>query len=294
LTTPEINLLAETPPGRTWLEVVLEIEPEDFRLRDVRELRRALTRLLELGDDDVRVVSIARWQPIVALELPAPHAEWTARSFETSPEELRRAIGGLPLRSMRLDAEGARTLSISRSAADRSALTARDLTGLARRWGKVLLTAVLGAVAVLVGGALALIGAAFAAAGRLWRRVAGRSTPTSTPIPPRPEEDGWRESVAVVRAALRWLGRFLVLLARLLALLGRSLLELLHLVAEGAAQAPGRAQVGRLEESDIREKYPDPPRPWKRRVLFEDSNDALFLGVLAALLLLAGGVFWML
>lgn len=110
---PEINLLAEAPPGHTWLEVILDLEPSDFQVGHVRGLCRSLARSEGLENNEVSVVSIVRWQPIVTLELPKPSAEGILTSFESSSTDLLRALGELPVRSMRLDREGVRTLSVS-------------------------------------------------------------------------------------------------------------------------------------------------------------------------------------
>lgn len=100
-----INLLADTSPGQTWVEGVLDLEAEEFTIEHVRGLRRALARFSSQPIEAVRIGSIARWMPIIVLGMPAAAAEQVVQAFERSDPALLDALGGLALCSLKLDAE---------------------------------------------------------------------------------------------------------------------------------------------------------------------------------------------
>ncbi len=97
---PSINLLHRLPAGREWLEVTIDLEPSAFGRQHVRDLREKLAELSDLPAAAIRVRGIARWQPIVTLEMPRAGAEKLVRGFERSDRRLVQALAALPVRAI--------------------------------------------------------------------------------------------------------------------------------------------------------------------------------------------------
>ncbi|MCP3961914.1 MAG: hypothetical protein GY719_29070 [bacterium] len=101
----EINLLHGLGRGRAWVEITLDLDPEDFEPEHVRRLTRVAAEYSGVEATEVRVRGVARWRPIVALELPAEAGARIVRGFEASDPRLTRALGSLVAESIRLDSE---------------------------------------------------------------------------------------------------------------------------------------------------------------------------------------------
>ena len=98
-----VNLLPDPGPERAWIEMVLDLDPASFEPHHVRMLQQGTADYLGADPAEVRVLGIARWKPIIQLELLASGAERIVRAFETRDAAWRRALRPLTLESVRLD-----------------------------------------------------------------------------------------------------------------------------------------------------------------------------------------------
>ncbi len=89
----KINLLKNPPPGKRRAEIVLDLDPDVFSRRHLHEVRIALASFLSVEIDEIALVSVARWKPILEIDLPAESAVAVVEAFEKKDSLLKDAFG---------------------------------------------------------------------------------------------------------------------------------------------------------------------------------------------------------
>ena len=113
-----INLLHPTRPGNAWLQVTLAMDVDGFRRDHVRELMLRSASYLKLEPEEISVLSISRWSPIIELELPENAADRMVEAFAQGDPSLGQAFEGLELSDVRLDDKNAHIYSIPPASLD--------------------------------------------------------------------------------------------------------------------------------------------------------------------------------
>ncbi len=188
-----VNLLHEPSPERAAIEVVLDLDPASFTRDQVRELVRRTADFLKIDRSQVRVLSVARWKPIIGLGLPADAAERVVKAFEHGAIAWLKAMRPLEIESVRLDPR-VRPIDGSRELA--ASIATRASGSMA--WIRPLAGFVL-AVVLLLGIAGALLSALFSALSGVvtWLASAGDAGDEVVAEAPADPSDtaGYRESV---------------------------------------------------------------------------------------------------
>ncbi len=89
---PRINLQHRLARNQAEIEITIDLEAPAFELRHVRALKGQLAGFLGLPPPAIRILGIARWQPIVTFEMPRAHAARLVRAFDRSDRRLLRRL----------------------------------------------------------------------------------------------------------------------------------------------------------------------------------------------------------
>lgn len=191
-----VNLLHELSPERAAIEVTLDLDPANFTRAQVQELVGGTANFLKIDRQEIRVLSVARWKPIIGLGLPADGADRMVWGFEHGAIAWRRAMRPLEIASVRLDPL---TRPIGDSEKPAEAETSQTSSG--KPWIRQVMAAAL-AMVVLIGIAGAMLSALFSALSGFVTWIAstgdGDADKVAQEAPavkaPPPAADPWSES----------------------------------------------------------------------------------------------------
>lgn len=108
----KINLLYPTPPGHTWVQIDLDLEADAFTPADLGRLLEAVQTVTGIEAQDVRVLDVWRWRPVVTLVLPMDAASALMRAHRRGARPWIAALDGLVVDAVQLKVDDARRFSI--------------------------------------------------------------------------------------------------------------------------------------------------------------------------------------
>lgn len=109
--SPKVNLLHRLSDGQSWVRVPLRLDSASFTREHVRALERGAAEYLGLGPDEVKTLSVTRWEPEVVLQMPRKSAKWLVTSFARPDRRFQAFLETVPIGDVAEDLPRVRPVS---------------------------------------------------------------------------------------------------------------------------------------------------------------------------------------